>query len=264
MTTNQNPWTTSSDQDGPRAQASAPSAPSDHEAVWEVYQRSVTELAQAHAAALEEDANSAAEAEAAVAQAHADVDRARADRAEVEQRTGPFEAEVTRILTDAGVSPDGAGSGSAELPVQTAQEALTAMGGLIDQLHQTRTELDTARGHRATATARWTAIAVIIAATLATVGALALLGAAGFVQAAGAVVTFCGAWPTRPRGWVTAAITGGIATGALVAVVALTGPVFSAILLTLGAAVAVLLTARASIVQATRVTPASGQPGQRR
>jgi len=229
--------------------------------VWEAYRQSVTELARAHAAALQESANREAETEAAVAQAQADVDQAGTDRALVEERTGPFEAEVTRILADAGVSPDGAGSGTAELTVQTSGEALTAMEGLIDQLHKTNIELDTARQQRAAARARWTAIGVILAATGATFGALALLGAPGYIQAAGAVVTFCGAWPTRTRGWVPAAITGGIATGALFAVVALTGQVLSAILLLLGAVVAVLLTARAGIVRATRVTPTGNRPG---
>jgi len=261
MTTNPNPWATPADQDGPRAEASSPTEPGNQGVVWEAYRQSVTELAQAHAAALQESANTKAETEAAVARAQAAVNQTRADRAKVEEQTGPFEAEVTRILADAGVSPDGAGSGSAELPVQTTRQALTAMDGLIDQLQQTSTELDAARRHRAAATARWTAIGVILAATVVTIGALALLGAPAYVQAAGAVVTFCGAWPTRTRGWVTAAIIGGITTGALVAVVALTGQVLSAILLLLGAVVAVLLTARAGIVQATRVTPTGGPPG---
>ncbi|GAA4725746.1 hypothetical protein APR04_006006 [Promicromonospora umidemergens] len=267
MTTNLNPWATPDkgpDDRAGRENVSTPPAhvpAPDHGAVWEDYRQSVTQLAHAQATALQETDTATQEAEVAVARAQADVDQARVHRARVEERVGPFEAEIAQILADAGVSPDGAGSGSAELPVETTQQALTAMDGLTEQLHQAHRELAQARRRRAASTARWISIGVVLAAVAITAGVLGLLGAAGYVQAAGAVIAFCVAWPARTRGWTAAAISGGIAAGVLVAVVALTGPVISAILLLLGAVVAVILAARAGMIRAARVKPPTGPSG---
>lgn len=267
MTTSLNPWATPDNGSGGRIERENASTPPahvpapDHGSVWEDYRQSVTQLAQAQAVALQEADIATEEAQAAVARAQADVDQTRADRAQIEERVGPFQAEVAQILADAGVSPDGAGSGSAELPVDSAQQALTVMDGLTEQLHQAHRELDQARRRRAASTARWIAIGVVLAAALITAGVLGLLGAAGYLQAAGAVIAFCVAWPARTRGWVSAAISGGIAAGVVVALVALTGPVLSAILLLLGAVVAVILTARAGMVRTARVKPSTGPPG---
>ncbi|WP_454852428.1 hypothetical protein [Promicromonospora soli] len=148
MTTNRNPWATPDRDPDDQAEREGPSVPPAHVPalaggpVWEEYRQLVTELARAQAAALQEADTATQEAQAAVARARADVDHARADRALVEDRVGPFEAEIAQILTDAGVSPDGAGSGSAELPVQSTGEALTVMVGLTEQLRLARRELD--------------------------------------------------------------------------------------------------------------------------
>jgi hypothetical protein len=266
MTTNRNPWATPDNGSDDQADGENPSVPPAQvpapDQAWEDYRRSVIELARAQAVAVQESDTATQEAQAAVARTQADVDQARADRARVEDRVGPFEAEITQILADAGVSPDGAGSGSAELPVTTSQEALTVMDGLTEQLYHARRELDEARLRRAARTARWIAIGVVIAVAVITAAVLGPLGAAGYVQAAGAVIVFSVAWPARTRGWAAAALSGGIAAGVLVAVVALTGPVISAILVLLGAVVAVILTARAGMVRAARVRPGTGSPSR--